>query len=365
MKPTTPNYEGAWIGGILPGLWSGSPAPWLPAPAREAAGVVLLILDGLGWNLLQRHADVMPVLSAMEGGSATSVAPTTTAAALTSITTGATPSDHGVVGYRFRVGGEVMNALRWQYDGENRGPKPVEVQPIAPFGGHDVPIVSKAEFTTTGFTAAHLRGGTLHGWRTAASLLTHSRRLVADGHRLVYAYYDGVDRIAHAHGLLDDFLIDELVATDRLVGDLLAALPPDMALLVTADHGQVHVGPEGQRKLDDLDPLVGAYSGEGRFRSLHARTGAAADLLQAAQERFGDVAWVRSREQVIAEGWLGAGMRPTVAGRLGDVVLVAKEPVAFVDPGYRQEATLLSMHGSLTADEMLVPLVARAGAAAD
>lgn len=362
MKPTVPEYAGRWIGEVVTGLSAGSPAPWLPSPALEARSVVVLVLDGLGWQMLEGHRADMPTLARMQGAPITSVAPTTTATALTSMTTGVTPARHGVVGYRFRVGGEVMNALRWRLDASGQpGPSPAEVQPVVPFGGVDVPVVSKAEFATTGFTTAHLRGTTLHGWRTPANLVTHCRRLVTAGERLVYAYYDGVDRIAHNYGLGGDFLQDELRATDRLVADVLESLPPEAALVVTADHGQVDVGPEGQRSLEGLAPYVAAYSGKGRFRSLHARSGAARDLRQAACDLFEEVAWVRTREQVAEEGWLGPGMSPSVAGRLGDVVLAAREPVAFVDPGYPQEATLISMHGSLTAEEMLVPLLAAAG----
>ena len=45
-------------------------------------------------------------------------------------------------------------------------------------------------------------------------------------------------------------------------------------------------------------------------------------------------------------------------------MLAAREPVAFVDPAMPQETTLIAMHGSLTPDEMHVPLLAARGHAA-
>ncbi len=57
----------------------------------------------------------------------------------------------------------------------------------------------------------------------------------------MYAYYEGIDKVAHAQGL-GDYFDDELRAVDRLVGDVLAVLPPGAVLVVTADHGQVDVG---------------------------------------------------------------------------------------------------------------------------
>jgi hypothetical protein len=103
-------------------------------------------------------------------------------------------------------------------------------------------------------------------------------------------------------------------------------------------------------------------AGEGRFRYLYAKKGAGAELLEAACDEFGDQAWVFSRDQLIDEGWLGPG--PVIASirrRIGDVILAPREPVAFVDPEMPNEANLVGAHGSLTADEMYVPLLAARG----
>ena len=109
----------------------------------------------------------------------------------------------------------------------------------------------------------------------------------------------------------------------------------------------------------DVMDGVSLLSGEGRFRWLHARPGAARDdLVEAAAQTCGGVAWVRTREEVVAEGWLGGEPIPAVAERMGDVVLAPFEPTAFLDPADTGEQRLICRHGSLTADEMLVPLLA-------
>ena len=58
------------------------------------------------------------------------------------------------------------------------------------------------------------------------------------------------------------------------------------------------------------------------------------------------------------EGWLGGEPVPAVAERLGDVALVPFAPTAFLDPADTGEQRLVGRHGSLTAAEMLVPLLA-------
>jgi hypothetical protein len=358
--PIRPDYGGACVDGIVPALVGRRDRTWLPEPARSAPTVVLLVLDGLGWELLETHRPSLPELSALTGGPITTVAPSTTATALTSITTGVAPAVHGVLGYRMRVDGSVLNVLRWTVD-DGRPPDPTIVQRQPPFLGRTVPVVTRTEFRNSGFSAAHLRDVPFAGWSTPMMIVQRCRDLVTEGHRLVYAYYPGVDTVAHEFGFRGPYVGAELAFADELVGRLRDALPPEATLLVTADHGGVEVG-DGWHDLTRLDDLVRGWSGEGRFRWLTAPRGATAELAAAAEEEFGSLAWVMTREQVVDEHWLGsAPMSALNLRRLGDVALAPHAPVGFVDPTMPNERKLVGAHGSLTAAEMLVPLVAGAG----
>lgn len=360
-EPVVPDYDGPCVASIVPALLGAGDTAWLPAPVAGARAVVLLVVDGLGWDQIVARSD-LHALSGLEGGPITTVVPSTTSAALTSITTGLAPSQHGLIGYRVRVDGAVLNTLSWQVDGR-RPPEPRSVQRQTPFRGRDVPVVTKGEFRKTGFTEAHLRGTRFEGWRAVSSLVEQCRSLVASGEPFVYAYYPGVDEVAHAHGLEDEFFAAEVAFVDRLVGDLVDALPEDAAVLVTADHGQVHLTAESWRRLGPLEELVDACSGDARFRYLHARRGAADELLTRAREVHGAHAWVRSRDELLEAGWLGPEPPMVVRRRLGDVVLAAQGSAAFVDPALPHETRLRSAHGSLTAAEMEVPLLAARGTA--
>ena len=59
------------------------------------------------------------------------------------------------------------------------------------------------------------------------------------------------------------------------------------ALLVTADHGQVHVGDRLVVPSSELLSSVTLQSGEGRFRLLHATKGAVEDVAAAARDGAG------------------------------------------------------------------------------
>jgi hypothetical protein len=358
-----PDYSGPNVMNVVPAVLGVRPVEWLPAPVAGARAVVLLVLDGLGWEARTRHAALLPELSALEGRSITTVIPSTTPAALTSITTGLPPGRHGITGFRIRVERTVLNAIRWQQENGKRPPEPADMQRHAPFADRQVSVVTKAEFRTSGFTGVHLRGADFHGWPTTAVLVEHVRALVAGGAPFVYSYYPGVDEVAHSFGLEGRFYTGELQAADRLVGAIRDVLPDDVALLVTADHGQVNLGQESWIGLGALDGMIDAYAGDARFRYLHARDGAAKELLVAAEDTLSDHAWVFSRDRLFDEGWLGPDPAGPARRRVGDVVLAARDAVGFVDPTFPRETGLRSAHGSMTAAEVEVPLLAGRGRA--
>jgi hypothetical protein len=358
--PLLPTYDGACITNVVPALLHATDdaPPWLPATALDADRVVLLVIDGLGWTQLQARAHLAPTLAGLAGGPITTVAPSTTATALTSISTGLPPGEHGVMGYRIAIGSEVLNVLRWTTaDGDaRRRIAPTAIQPSPAFGGQRPPVVTRAEFASSGFTLAHLDQVRFTGYRTLGTLTAELVRLGRAGEPFAYAYYEGLDKVSHEYGLGTQY-DEELRWIDHLVATLLDRLPAGTALVLTADHGQVETGDDVIELPSDVLTHVGMQSGEGRFRWLHARAGRVGALQDAAGSLLGEQAWVRTREQAIAEGWYGPRVTDAAAGRLGDVLLAAKGTVAFFDPNDTGPYVLVGRHGSLTEDEMLVPLL--------
>jgi hypothetical protein len=69
-------------------------------------------------------------------------------------------------------------------------------------------------------------------------------------------------------------------------------------------------------------------------------------------------AWIVDRDEAIASGWFG-DVHPEARGRIGDVLVAARGLIAYYDsrdpnPGPRR---MIGQHGSLTPEELLVPLV--------
>ena len=357
MDAVRPDYDGACVTNIVRALQGG--ADWVPEPVRGASSVVMLVLDGFGWNELDARRGQLPTIGAMTGGPITTVVPSTTPTALLSISTGLSPAEHGIVGYRIWLGNGVLNVIRWAMQGI-QPPDTKTLQPREAFAGQALPVVTRAQFNQTKFTEMLFRGAVFHGWMSTSGLVERTRLLVERGERFVYAYYDGPDLVAHVHGLRDGFFTRELAFCDAMASELLDALPSDAALVVVADHGHVHF--EKRIDLGPLNEMCVAQSGESRFRYLHAKPGASSDLYAAAKDLYGKHTWCYERDALIDDGWFGP--RPPsreIRGRIGDVVLAAHGPIGFVDPENPGEGRLLSGHGSLTGAEMLVPFVAARG----
>ncbi len=356
--PAPPNWELGHIGNLVPALRADPPSRpgWLPEAARTAESIVLLLLDGLGADVVDSAE--MPTLSAMDGGAIPTVAPATTAAALTSLATGCLPGRHGVTGFRVRVGSDILNVLRWRTN-NGTAVDPVRFQPRTPFGGDVIPVVGPGQYEHSEFTKAHLRGCDYRAALSRASATELVAREVTTGSPFVYLYDPLVDEVAHRHGLRDGFFDAEVTSADRYIELLLHALPSSTALVVTADHGQVHI--DGWLEpTDAVRSETAITTGDARFRSLYGYPGRAAQLLEHTRAAFERDAWVLTREELVESNWLGP-CTDAARARIGDVVVVPFGPSGVFDPTLPRERGMKSAHGGFDPAETNVPLRAARG----
>ncbi|MCV7178011.1 alkaline phosphatase family protein [Mycolicibacterium sphagni] len=339
--------------------------------AEPVAGACVLLIDGLGAELLDAHAEDAPVLAGLRGRTLHVGFPSTTAAGLAAVGTGRPSGGHGMVGYTFRlpdVG--LINALRWRPHpwGEDlrEVSVPERVQPLATnferaeSAGVAVNVVSGAEFIGSGLTRAVLRGGRYIGVHGLGDLASEVRVAVA-GRGFCYGYHGDLDLLGHVYGPGSLAWRMELRQVDRLVESIVEGLPPGGLLAVVADHGMVAVDPVGTVDLDAAAALLEGVvdiGGEVRARHVYVREGAADDVLAAWRENLADQAWVVSRDEAIAAGWFGGAVDDRVRSRIGDVVAAAKGRAALVRRTVEpMESALLGQHGSLTSAEQRVPLL--------
>jgi hypothetical protein len=296
----------------------------------------LLIVDGLGWELLRAHPAAAPFLSELARNSnskpITAGFPSTTVTSLGSICTGRPPGQHGILGYQVIIPGEnrLLNGLRWD-------PR------VDPLRWQPLPTIYERA-TEAGIAAVHVAQGSFRG--TGLTVAT------------MRVYHGDLDGTGHVFGVASDAWYNHLAHVDKLAEQLASALPSGACLYVTADHGMVDVNPEDKLDIDAIPQLragLALLGGEPRARHLYTRPGAAAEVLATWREVLGERAWVLSRDEAIKEGWFGP-VDDGMAARIGDVVAAPAGSVALVATETEpRESALFGMHGSLTSAEQLVP----------
>ncbi|MDT8911707.1 alkaline phosphatase family protein [Amycolatopsis sp. PS_44_ISF1] len=358
------------LGQVVPALLGslGVPGEVNALSLPDASSACVLLVDGLGWQLLAEHAADAPVLTELAKRPLRVGFPSTTAAGVAAIGTGLASGEHGMVGYTFEVpGAGVLNALRWRSHtdgGDLRGALPPrEVQPLpttferAAAAGVDAVVVSSAQFADTALTRATQDGARYAGVHALGDLAARTLDVLSS-RSFCYAYHSELDLLGHLYGPGSAPWRLQLRQVDRLVESLVDGLPPGALLAVVADHGMVTV--EEKLDLDDTPELlagVRAFGGEVRARHVYTEPGAEADVLAAWRTVLGDRAWVLPRDEAITRGWFGHRVSDRVRPRIGDVVAAATGTFGLVrELAEAVESSLIGQHGSLTEAEQLVPL---------
>lgn len=328
-----------------------------------ASSYVVLLVDGLGWNLLRSSAAEAPYLSSLAEQAApiTAGVPSTTATSLTSLGTGLPPGRHGVVGFTSRIPGtqRLLDALRWdtRVDPLQWQPHPTAFERAAA-AGVPVSVVSKRMFATSGLTLAGQRGAVYIGADRAGERLAEAARLASRPGSLTYVYDADLDATGHRNGCGSAAWRYELGVADSFAHTLRAALPDAATLVVVADHGMVDVPLASRIDVVDEPKLlagVDLFGGEARFRHLYCQPGAVDAVAARWRERLGEAAVVLTRDEAAVAAWFGVVDR-AVRDRLGDVMVASLAETAVVSSErFPHEASLIGLHGSVTADEMLVP----------
>ncbi|HYN29567.1 MAG TPA: nucleotide pyrophosphatase/phosphodiesterase family protein [Dermatophilaceae bacterium] len=370
-----PSYEAPTLASVLPSVAASLEVAVAPQglatvprlalpPARRA---VVVLVDGLGDDLLRRRGGHAPFLRSLlpHGHSVPSGFPSTTATSMGTFGTGLPPGSHGLLGYQVLVPGEdrLLNELSWE-----DGPVPEAWQPhrtvfeLAERAGVPVTRIGPGFFDGSGLTRAALRGGRFAaGDRLDARVDIALSCVRATDRALVYLYWGELDKVGHVHGPDGLEWGEELESLDRELGRLAAGLPADASLTITADHGMISC-PHDERLDVGTDPVLAAgvrhVGGEPRALQLYCEPGARDEVLATWTDRLGERALVRTREEVLAEGWFGPVEDRNLA-RVGDVVVAMRDHFAVVDSrSQRPELlALLGLHGSLTPAETTVPVL--------
>ena len=375
-SPIVPSYGESSLAdlaaSVLASLTGDAEANVLGLP--EVGRVCLLIVDGLGLELLRDHQAAAPFLAELAFNSRPLTAgfPSTTVTSMASLGTGVAPAAHGMLGYQVAIPGQgrLLNGLHWpkEVDPVAWQPRPTIYERAAADGVTAVHVASGA-FRNSGLTRATLRGADYRAANSLGALAAVTVDALAESDRvLVSAYHGLLDACGHEYGVSSPAWVNELAHVDKLAEQIAAGLPYGSVMYVTADHGMVNVGSDDRVDADaDGSPLrdgVALLGGEPRMRHVYTQPGAVDDVLAIWREALGERAWVMSREEAVKDGLFGpvdAPVSEAMAARIGDVIAACVGTWAVVATKAEPlESSLVGMHGSLTPTEQLVPLLAPA-----
>jgi predicted AlkP superfamily pyrophosphatase or phosphodiesterase len=346
----------------------------LGLPAVRKA--VVILADGLGVSSIRARAGHARYLSARLNKSSIidGVFPATTAAGIATLATGVEPGQHGLVGYQ--VLDEARDRVVNQLTGWDEGMQPATWQRARTVfdraAEENVPsfAIGPKRFLGSGFTQAVLRGARYVPAEKVADRFAAAQSILTENPTaLVYLYVAELDVAAHAHGWESDRWLAQLETLDSEVARFASTLRSDEGMLLTADHGVIDV-PNTKHVLFDTEAAlvdgVRHVAGDPRCVALylepHQSAVTADTLADAWRASQGDRAWVYTRAEAVAAGLYGR-VADEVLPRIGDVIVAARKGIAYYDsrPANQKARGMIGQHGSLTDDEVRVPLI-RAGA---
>jgi type I phosphodiesterase/nucleotide pyrophosphatase len=358
----------------------------VPFEGRRAEGTVLVTLvDGLGWEGLRawaRGRATVPSVWARHAEPITTVFPSTTAAALVSLSTGVPPGRHGLVGYRqylprFGVVGDMLAMApvglpaRDLLIGPTWKPSDLTGSPSLFRRGMRGTVVSRDLFEGSGLTRLLYDGSEYVGYATAAHLVHELVRVLSRPRPppVVYLYWADLDTIQHLAGPDPSWTSLELDRFQDLLARVAGALPPRRArsveVYVTGDHGLVPAD-VGHRVAIDEEPAIARsmlrpLAGDRRAGFFAARPGRLPALRDALRERLLPRTPIIDRDEVIRSGLFGPPpFHPEIEDRIGDLIAFVRSPqcLTYRTPGAAPATRFLrGAHGGVEAGELVVPLV--------
>lgn len=316
--------------------------------------VVVILLDGMGVNILERNLDENGFFRSHLAGIYSSVFPPTTVAATTSALSGLQPCAHGWLGwdcYYPQIDQNVtVFSNRIQYTDTAAADYHVAGRYTAYTSLLDrFKQAGKQAYAVTPFVPPHP-----HSFRKVCKRIkTLCRR---PGKKYIYAYWNEPDHMMHEKGCYGDSSVQTLRALETQAQALCKKLK-DTIVIVTADHG--HIDTENVCLTDYpslTDCMVRMASIEPRALNLFIKDGMHAQFAETFNRLFGDDYLLLTKEEVLEKQLFGTEqVHPCFQSMLGDYLAVAVGCKTLFNT--KEELAFRGVHAGLTVDEMRIPLI--------
>ena len=337
--------------------------------------LVFFLIDGLGDAFLSRNREIAPALWRDRVQSLTSVFPSTTATAITTLMTAEPAAVHGLLGWYVRdeETGSVVAPLPMRHrggvavDDADLLARLLQTAPMLQTARRDSRFVTLPELANGPYSRHHRRSASVNAYETldslAWSVFRADREMTESGsqQKFIYAYSPLLDATGHDFGMESQQSRDVLARLDHAYAQMRHLLP-EAQFVVSADHGFIDNPAEKQIVLSDHPDLYsmlrGPLTGERRVAYCHVKPECQTTFGLRVAERFGDCLHAMPAALAFDAGLFGPGEGVNALQRGGDWLLIPRDDWTVLDNvAGEQGHDMRGVHGGLSAGEMDVPLI--------
>jgi predicted AlkP superfamily pyrophosphatase or phosphodiesterase len=342
---------------------------------RKAKNIILLVIDGLGYEYLQKHgADTM--LIEHLHGKITSVFPSTTATGITTIVTGTAPQQHAITGWFMFIKelGLVARILPFnpRYGGPALGQTMIDPHSIfdqSPLSARledEIYYLIPSNLFGSDYTMATSTGAERLSYSSLEDCLGKIKDTVHTGgeKKYIYAYWAELDSLCHEYGTESQEALTHLRELDYSIALFLHALKGSRSMvLITSDHGLIDTGPADRVNLKDHPALVETLTlplcGEPRVAYCYVHPVRVSKFREYVKRKLRDHCTLYDSRDLIRRNFYGLyKQHEKLQDRIGDYVLIMKKNFVIKDFVLGEaEHFLNANHGGVSAQEMYVPLI--------
>ncbi len=327
---------------------------------KDYKNIVVILLDGMGKAILERHLKADGSFRSHLAGIYSSTFCSTTVAATTSVMSGLQPCQHAWLGwdcYYPQIGENVTVFLNKIQGTEKPAADYNVAWTLTPYenvidkikkAGKDAHIIAPfldSKIDNFEKICKHIKNICKSESKVSGP---------AGCPRYIYAYWNQPDGLLHTYGCGSNEAHECILDLEKQVAELAANLD-DSLVIVTADHGHIDTNFVYIYDYPELyDCLIRKPSLEPRVLNLFIKDGKKDFFEKEFKRLFGEKFILMPVEEMIAKNLMGTGKHHKMfRSMLGDYLALAVSNLSI----YYGDKKLVSQHGSLTEDEMLIPLI--------
>ncbi|MDE5715025.1 MAG: alkaline phosphatase family protein [Anaeroplasmataceae bacterium] len=320
---------------------------------KKYKNIIIMLLDGLGENILDKHSKDNAFLKRYHSFTNTAIYPSTTAASTTSTKNGLAPICTGWLGWENYFKEIDRNIIL--FNGKNyftEEPTGFNVYKALPYTFFYDDLDVNGSIIEPDFSKEE---------RDFKEILQNSlKNLKKNRDNIQYVYFTDPDGLLHEFGTRDIQITKCIDEINNALEEYVSKLPSDTLLIISADHGHTDVKPIELHACKTIQKMLKrSPSNDSRCITFCVLDEYKESFMETFKALFGYAYDIYPSSELIDKEFFGKRTdvpSPYVKDFLADFVAVAKNEYYF---NYKSNDNMVfkSHHAGITADEMLVPVI--------